>query len=230
MKTQLTLPQAILLLSLKDDTGTATGSFYRQSLAGAALTELIMRGAIEATDDKRPKIVSVNPAPIGEAFLDTCLQKIADASSPKSMKDWLFKLANTPRIIELVATPLKDQGILSEEKSKILGLFPVTKWPEANPGPERNLKAEMAAAMFTPVDSTPVDERLTTLIAISKHAGLLRLNFDKADLRAHKARIEQIVKGDMIAGQATEAAITAVKMTIIMAATMPAITAATTVT
>lgn len=230
MTSALTLPQAILLLSLKDDKGTVSTSFYKQALAGAALTELVMCGAIRISDEKKPKVLTVNSAFTGNTFLDSCLQKIAEANTPKPLKDWLFKFANTKNIIENVAAPLKEQGILSQEKSKILGLFPVTKWPEADPGPENNLKAEMAEAMFAPLDGGPVDERLTTLIALSKHAGLLPYNFDKADLRTHKSRIEQIAKGDMIAGEATEAAINAVKMMIILAATMPAITAATSAT
>lgn len=226
---ELTVPEAFLLLALNDEKGNITGSFYSQGLAGAALTELCLRGAIKANDDRKPKLHAVNTAPTGNTFLDECLQKIAGTKTPRPANGWVTKLTSIPKLVAKAAAPLCEAGILTEQKTKTLGIFPQTRWPEANPAPERTLKANMAAAMFG-VETAEVDARTTALIALSKHCDLLPRNFDKARLRLHKDRITKISKGDMIAGQATADVISAVRTMIMVAAIMPAITTTTIVT
>ena len=67
------------------------------------------------------------------------------------------------------------------------------------------------------------DEDIDDIIALADQTGLLRRNFDKAALKAHKARIKDIGKGGMEPTGATIAAIEAVQAALIAATTVAAV-------
>lgn len=70
MTPPLTLPQELLLLTLNDDTGRPKAGFYQPAIAGAAISELLLREEISLTEDKKPKIFPNSSAkPLGP-FLD----------------------------------------------------------------------------------------------------------------------------------------------------------------
>jgi len=60
------------------------------------------------------------------------------------------------------------------------------------------------------------------LVSLANSASLLRVVFDKKMLKARKARIEQIVNGD-ITGKAAQEAIQAMQAAVMVAVIMPAI-------
>ena len=166
---EITLPQAILLLTLDDKTGKTEDGYYQPALAGAALSELFLRGTIELEDDE---IVPLRHSQQLGAFLGQCDVEIGLASKRQTVSHWISALATQKDFIATLADELCHLGALSKEKTKVFGLFTRTVWPEASPTLEQSLKREMKTAMFKETGS--VDERLCLVIAFVSASAFLR--------------------------------------------------------
>jgi len=226
MATPLTLPQSLLLLTLKDESGRPKAGLYKPAIAGAGVSELLLRGLLSLTDEKKPKLVAA-PNPAGQGpFLDLILTAIADGKKQRDMQYWITKLGNHKDLIPTLAEELCKLGALTKETSKVFGLFTFTKWPEVSPKLESNLKIQLNKAIE---GTDKVDERSTVIIALAKAADVLRHNFDRDMLKSNKARIKSITEGNLLATGATKAAIkaaqAAITATIVAAAIVPTVTA-----
>ena len=220
--TTLTLPQALLLLTLKDETGRPKAGFYRPAIAGAGVSELLLRGLLTLTDEKKPKLI-LAPTPSSQGpFLDLLMETIAAGKKPRDMQYWVGRLGNHKRLIPTVAEELCELGALNKETSKLFGLFTQTSWPEASPKLESELKRQLEQAMSGTGD---VDERTSAIIALAKSADVLRHNFDRTLLKTNKARIKAITEGDLLAAGATQAVIAAIAVAATTAAIVGGVTA-----
>ena len=226
MKTPLTLPQSLLLLTLKDETGRPKAGFYKPAIAGAGVSELLLRGALTTTEDKKPRLIAATDAATQGPFLDLILTAIASSKKQRTMQEWIARLGSHKDLIPLLAEELCKLGALTKETSKVFGLFTLTSWPEASPKLESNLKIRLEKAIG---GTGKVDEQLSVIIALAKAADVLRHNFDRALLKSNKTRIEAITEGDLLATGATVAAVKAVQaaitVAIVVAAIVPAVTA-----
>lgn len=203
----ISLPQAILLLSLNDKTGKTEDGYYQPALAGAAIADLLLHRAIEFQSEDGTIVPLRHSRSMG-AFLDQCDAAIGAAPKPRDLTYWIAELANQKDFIATIADELCHLGALSKEKTSIFGLFTRTVWPEASPVLETSLKAEMATAMFE--GTGPVEERLCLAIGLSKSVDLLQYNFDPDLLNANQGRIDAIAAGDCLTSDATEAVVQAV--------------------
>ncbi|MHA7857003.1 MAG: GOLPH3/VPS74 family protein [Henriciella sp.] len=226
MNMDISLPQGLLLLSLNDATGRTEDGYYQPALAGAALADLMLRGAIELQLEPQSIIPLRHTLNLG-AFLGMCDEAIGGAAKRQDLSYWVSALANQKDFIATLADELCHLGALSREKTRVFGLFTRTIWPEASPVLETALKQEMAAAMF---ENGPIDERLCLTIALSKAVGLLDYNFDAADLAAHADRIASIAAGECLTLEATDAVVTAVNEAIRAANAVADSTTATIIT
>ncbi len=226
MNMDISLPQGLLLLSLNDATGRTEDGYYQPALAGAALADLILRGAIELQLEPQSIIPLRHTLNLG-AFLGMCDEAIGGAAKRQDLSYWVSALGNQKDFIATLADELCHLGALSREKTRVFGLFTRTIWPEASPVLETALKQEMAAAMF---ENGPIDERLCLTIALSKAVGLLDYNFDAADLAAHADRIASIAAGECLTLEATDAVVTAVNEAIRAANAVADSTTATIIT
>jgi len=222
---RLPLHEETLLLALRDDKGTiAPGTMYQQALAGALLAELMLQHRIDIDESGRKPLARViNPKPVGAPLLDECLEKVA-ASKPKRLDHWVSKFSGINRLKHRVAERLCDRGILHEEEGTILLLFTRRTYPETDPRPEQEIVERLRRTIFG--DGRDVDPRTVVLLSLADAAGILRVVFDKKELKARKARIEQVVNGEVM-GKAAKEAIQAVQAAIMVAAIMPAIISTT---
>lgn len=211
----LTLPQALVLLALRDEDGTFMGSWQKLVFAGAILSELYLRGILGSTGRKGKLVKVLTTRPTGSAALDDAVNLIACANKPKSLKRWVERLGNRSQSQRLLLEELIAMGALTSEQKKILLVFNATRWPEANGSYEAALKQNMADAMFT--NGADVSERIGTTICLANQANLLKRNFDREQLSAHKRRIKQITDGAGLANPATKSAISAVQGAIVAA-------------
>ncbi|MEL7033445.1 MAG: GPP34 family phosphoprotein [Pseudomonadota bacterium] len=207
----ISLPQAILLLSLNDETGKTEDGYYQPALAGAALAELFLSGTIELQDDPNAVIPLRHNATLG-AFLSMCDEAIGSASKPRDLNAWIAALANQKDFIATLADELCHLGALTREETRVFGLFSRTVWPEASPDLETALKADMAHAMFE--DHGPVDERLCLAIALANAVDLLSYNFPQEVLAQHAERIVAISAGNCLSSSSSEAVMAAVNRAI----------------
>ncbi|MEM8937027.1 MAG: GPP34 family phosphoprotein [Pseudomonadota bacterium] len=226
MTSPLTLPQALLLLTLQDESGSPKAGFYKPAIAGAAISELLLRGALTVSDAKKPELLITHSLDSQGAFLDLIMAEIAESKKPRDLQSWVTRLGNHKALVPTLADELCDLGALKKETSKLFGVFTRSTWPEASPRLESDLKDQLQAAI---TGDGGIDERLSVMIALADSADVLRHNFDRALLKTNKARIKAIKDGDLLATGATvasvEAARTAIMTTIVAGAVIPTVTA-----
>ena len=220
----LRLYEDVMLLALRNDKGTmAGGVMYQQAVGGALLAELILDGRVRAVTEGRKTYADVErSAPVGDAILDECLQKIIASTKRRTLLHWVQKFAAIKHLKHRVATGLVDRGILRSEEGRVLLIFSRRLYPELDPAAEQAIVARLSDVIFS--DTKAADARTTVLIALAQHSGLLKANLDRKRLKARRQRIEAIATGDAV-GKATRQAVEAVQAAVMVAAIMPAIIA-----
>jgi len=224
-QTNLFLHEEIMLLALRDEEGTiASGTMYQYAIGAAVLAELLLNKRIAVGESRRKKLVNlISSQPIGEPLIDQCLEKICNAKRRASLQTWVSRFAGVKNLKHRVAQQLCDRGILRATEDTIFLLFSRKIYPELNPVPERRLIERLRQAIFT--DSGDVDPRTVVLVSLANSTGLLKVVFDKKELKGRKARIKEIIDGE-ITGKAAKEAIQAMQAAIMVCCIMPAITTA----
>jgi len=223
MQNTLYLHEELMLLALRDDAGTVKSTqIIDYPLAAALLAELLLqkRIAIDPTRPKKQLVDLLDATPCGDPLLDEALMKIRDAGRRASLQTWVVRLTRLKKLKHRTAEQLCKRGILRADRDKVLLIFTRRIFPEVNPEPERKLVVRLRDAIFATAGE--VDSRTTVLIALAHHGGVLRNVFDKKELKAHKNRIKQITKGDLI-GDAAREALDAVQAAIMVAVIIPVI-------
>ena len=164
-----------------------------------------------------------NPLPVLNRVLDECLRRVVTSSKERSPADWISRFADLADLKGHIAVELCRRGILLEREDRILLLFRRTTYPTVDGEPERRVIERIEAA----VDGDPrdVDERTAVLIALADGGRLLKPVFGKTWVNERRARIERIVKDDLV-GNATRAAIAAFEAAMVAGAIGAVATAA----
>ena len=227
MNKQLYLHEEVMLLALKDEEGTiASGTNYQYALAGAVLAELLLSEKILVEERKKKKYaVLKDPTPVGDPVIDECLEKVVKAKKRQQLQTWVSRFSGVKDLKNRMACKLVERGILRVDEDKVLLLFTRKLYPEVNPEPERKMIKRLKEAIFT--ETEDIDPRTVVLVSLADSTGLLKVIFDKKELKAHKKRIEQVVNGD-VSGKATKEAIEAMQAAVLVACIMPAIIVTTT--
>ena len=226
MQNILFLHEEILLLALRDKEGTiASGTMYQYAIGAAVLAELLLSKRIEVEQSGKRKLVNlVSPSPLGEPLIDECLEKITRAKRRAVLQTWVSRFAGVTNLKHRIAQQLCRRGILRAAEDKVLLIFTRKIYPEVNPGPERELIGRLRHAIFT--DAGDIDPKTVVLVSLANSAGLLKVVFDKKELKGRKARIEKIVNGEIM-GKAAKDAIAAVQAAVMVACIMPAVMSTT---
>ena len=223
--TTLLLHEQILLLALRDEEGTiAPGTMYQYAIAGAILAELLLLNRIRLDSGKRKLVEVISPRPVGDPVSDECLKKIRDAKRRASLKTWVTRFASIRRLNHRIAERLCQRGILRADEGKVLLVFTRKIYPEVDPAPERELIEQLREAIFT--ENEGIEPRTVVLASLARSSNLLRIVFDKKELRRRKARLERIVNGE-ITGKAAQEAIEAMQAAVMAAAIIPAVVSST---
>ena len=221
MATQNTifLHEEVMLLALRDVEGTiAPGTMHQYAMGGAVLAELLLNHRIRVEESKKKLVNLVTSKPLGDPLLDECLEKIRSAKRRASLQTWVARLAGMRNFKHRVAERLCQRGILRADKDKVFLIFTRKIYPEIDPEPERQLVERLRTAIFT--DTTDVDPRIVVLLSLANSAGLLKAIFDRKKLKDRKARIAQIINGEMT-GKAAKEAIEAMQAAVMVGVIMP---------
>lgn len=224
---ELKLYESVMLLALCEEKGTISGTYINYISAASMLAELLLLNKIEVEDDRKKRVCVLDTSLTNDSLLDEMLTDISESRRQRDLQSWVQRLGASEKIKHKVAQVLVEHGIVKLEEQKVLWLFTQKVYPEVNPEPEQKLRAELRAAVLSPMDQ--LDVRLVVLLSLVKSARLLPQVFSKQELSESKARIDKIVSGESL-GEAAGAAITAVETAIMIAVMIPAITAATSVT
>ncbi len=208
-RSPLYLHEEVMLLSLRDQKGTVeSGAWYQQAIAGAILAELHLGRRI-AVEEGRKKLANVvNDEPFGEPVIDECLEKLATAKRRTTLRNWVHRFSGLRRLKHRVAAGLCERGILRADEDKILLIFRRKVYPEINPRPERQLIERLRKAILS--ESPRVAPRTAILVSLANSAGLLKVPFNRRELKTRKQRIKQLAQGELM-GKAVAEAIAAAK-------------------
>lgn len=215
---KLHLYEEVMLLALRDEAGTLATSYVEYAVAGAVFAELLLAGKVAVSDDKKKRVELIDATLVDDPIIDECLTILTSRTKSLPVQDLLPKFADIKDLKHKVARQLCERDILRAEQDKILFIFTRTTYPEVNPEPEQQILKRIHSAIFTQQDD--IDPNTMVLISLAKGAGLLEQNFDKKALKEHKARIEQIVKGEL-AGDATKEVIMAYETAVFIATIVP---------
>lgn len=211
----LTLYEEVLLLALDDEKGTtAVESGHDLGIGGAMLAELMLLDALRIGVDKKKLVDAVPRARVDDKLLAECLALVTAAKRRRSASDWVQKFAGLKDLKNRVARGLVVKGVLTEDRDRVLGIFPRTIYPARNPGPERAMIVRLERAVLT--DTDRVDERTLVIVAIARATDLLKKAIDKKLLKTRKARLKQLAEGQL-AGAATAEAVQAVTTAVMLA-------------
>lgn len=221
----LFLHEEIMLLALRDEKGTVEfGSRYNYAMGGAILADLLLAGRIAIEDGKKKLLNLATKKLMDDSVIDECRKKIASAKRRANAQTWVQRFSSLKKLHHRVAQGLCKRGILRADEDKVLLIFRRQIYPELNPQPERKLIERLRKAIFG--DSRSIDPRTVTLISLANAANLLRIPFDKKDLKKRKKRIDQIINGEMM-GKATKQAVEAAQAAVMVACVLPAVTVTT---
>jgi hypothetical protein len=220
------IAEDLLLLLYDDETGKPiTGSpGLDYALAGAVLIELTLLGKTDITvagDGVKPgRLKVLDASPTGDAILDERLAFVVDKSG-KRPKDQIGRLSKKLR--DQLLARLAERGVLDQSEGKVLGLFPVTRWPAKDARHEAEVRSKLESVLK--VGTTP-DERTGALIALLSALNVVpKVVTDAVDKKALKQRAKQIADSDW-AADAVKKAVTemqaAVTAAIVVASTSAA--------
>lgn len=227
MPDDLYLHEESLLLALRDHDGKiAMGTQYGFALGGAILAELLLSERVVVEEDRKRKFLRlIDDTPFGDEILDECLTKVSQSPRRAQLSNWVSRFAHLKQLKNRIGLGLCRKGILKATEDRVLWLFRRKLFPEVNPAPERRVLKRLEAAIFGKASS--VTPRTTVLLSLMNSSGVLKVNFDRKELKKQKKRIEQIINGDL-AGRATKEAIQAMQAAVIVAAVLPSIISTTT--
>ncbi|MFD9539154.1 GPP34 family phosphoprotein [Streptomyces sp. NPDC060022] len=216
----VTLGEEIMLLSLDDESGVAK---ERQSagwaVAGGTLLELVMAGRV-SVDGGRIAVTGTEST--GTGLLDEQLRLIAvwaaKRRKPPKVTEWLTR--DQSKAVRATIESLRERGLVGEEQHKVLGVFPVRRFPEADGAVERELRDRLSRVVL---HGEEPDARSAGLIALIHAAKLHRLAFPDLPKGKVSPRMEEVMEGQW-AGESVRTAIRT------MQAAMVAVTVATAVT
>lgn len=185
------LAEQLLLLFLDDEKGSEQATLGADpGLAGALLLDLTR---LDALDEQDGELVAVDGAALGHPVLTDAHRAIADDEQRRDAKGWVGRLPTALKPMkERIAGRLVEQGVLTEERRKVLGLFKTTRFPEANPGPERELRERLRAILTSERQPTPED---AMLIGLLRPYDLPQRLVPKDRRKDAKARAEEVAEG-----------------------------------
>ncbi|MEV4014450.1 GPP34 family phosphoprotein [Nonomuraea angiospora] len=211
----VTIAEELLLLAYNDEKGTqlVAGTQLDPALAGALLAELAVNGRLELSDKK---VTVKDLSPLGDSELDATLARIAEEGKERKPAWWVQRLQSA-KLRKRLLTRLAESGVLTEQRGKVLGVFPTTRWPEASPDVEAAVRDRVAGALA----GADPDARTAVLIAIAHAAKLDRKAFPEAS----KQRVKEIAEGAWTADAVAQTIAAIHAATAVIAATVAATTA-----
>lgn len=204
------IAEDLLLLLTADDSGklAADGTNVNIALGGALLAELslLMRVDVAGSDEqvREGRLAVRDSSPTGDGVLDEALATVGhkEGKKPQSVVATLGKRVR-PRLYERLA----EGGLVRAEQGRILGIFPVHRWPAEHADHETALRADVLTALrhgaTTDARTRALISLLCALKAVHKAVASESVGLSRRELNERAKRIA----GDDWVGKAVRSAI-----------------------
>jgi hypothetical protein len=196
----LSLPEQIVLLALRDDKGTPEfrATMHKYAIGGAILAELAFGGHVRIGEDKKNLVEPLAAFTLADPVLEECRAAVAGATRRKSAGAWVTRFARIRRLRHRVAEGICRRGILKDSEEQILLVFTRKAYPTTDPAPERLLLERMREAVLG--DGDGLDPRTALVVALAHAAKMLGIYFGWKELWRRRARLKRIASGEPIDG------------------------------
>ena len=167
----LTMLEDVVLLSVDEKTGHMRssrefGTAY--ALVGAVFFDLALARKID-TDTEEIQILDTTPT--GNPVLDRFQAEMRSRPGVKTVRGWIEAMFQAKADLEGQALALLiDRGILRHEKSKLLWIIDVERFPLVNNQPQEHVKVRLTRAVLG--DEIP-ETRDIMLVSLAEPCGLL---------------------------------------------------------
>jgi golgi phosphoprotein 3 len=199
----LTMLEEVVLLAVDEKTGglrSAREFATAYALVGAVFFDLALAGKIDTDTDA---IRIVNPTPTGNATLDRVLADMARRPDLKTVKQWIEEIFLRKDDLEGEALrSLIARGILRHEKSKLLWIIDVERFPLADNKPQQHVKLRLAQAILS--DEIPATRDIM-LVSLAEPCGLLGYVLSESELAARRDRIRMLCNLETISRKVADA-------------------------
>ena len=199
----LTMLEEVVLLAVDERTGNLRstrefGTAY--ALVGAVFFDLALARRID-TDTETIHIIDTTPT--GNATLDRVLAEMAKRPDLTTVRQWIEEIFLHRRDLEGEALfSLIASGVLRHEKSKLLWIIDVERFPLVNDQPRQHVKTRLAHAILS--DEIP-DTRDIMLVSIAEPCGLLPYVLSDHQVENRQERIRMLSNLETISRKVTAA-------------------------
>jgi len=199
----LSMLEEVVLLAVDERTGNLRstrefGTAY--ALVGAVFFDLALARKID-TDTEAIRIIDTTPT--GNATLDRVLAEMARRPNLTTVREWIEEIFHRRQDLEGEAlASLIAQGILRHEKSKLLWIIDVERFPVVDDSRQRHVKQRLQHAILS--DEIP-DTRDIMLLSIAEPCGLLSYVLSDEQIEARKERIRALSNLETISRKVTAA-------------------------
>ena len=186
----LTMLEEVVLLAVDEKTGSLRstrefGTAY--ALVGAVFFDLALARKID-TDLETVQIVDRRPT--GNAMLDCVLAHMATRPDLTTVRDWIEEIFQRRDDLEGEAlNSLIEQGVLRHEKSKLLWIIDVERFPLVDDKPQQDVRVRLAGTILA--DDIPATRDIM-LVSIAEPSGLLEYVLSESALAARATRIQML--------------------------------------
>jgi len=199
----LTLPEELLLLALNERKGTtslsaAPGLPY--GLVGGCLMELALLGRVRLDDGT---LVPVGGPKIDDDVLERVLERLEAATRFQRLDHWLAGSSlEAGWIRRVLLDRLVGRGILRREESRVLRIFPRTRYPELDARPELEIRRRLRAVLG---GASAPDGRTAALVVLVHACGMVGEVVPKAERREARSRAQEIAGRNPVGGAIADA-------------------------
>jgi Golgi phosphoprotein 3 len=199
----LTMLEEVVLLAVDERNGNLRstrefGTAY--ALVGAVFFDLALSRKID-TDTETIRIVDRTPT--GNPITDRVLAQMSQRPDLLTVRDWIEELFLQHDDLEGEALgSLIASGVLRHEKSKLLWIIDVERFPLVDNKPHQHVKLRLAHAIRS--NEIP-DPRDIMLVSVAEACGLLGYILSDAELKGRTERIQVLTGLETISRKVREA-------------------------
>jgi Golgi phosphoprotein 3 len=199
----LTMLEEVVLLAVDEKSGClrSTREFATAyALVGAVFFDLALARKIDTCTEE---VHIIDRGSTGNATLDRVLAHMASRPDLKTVRSWIEEIFQRRDDLEGAALEsLIAQGILRHEKSKLLWVIDVERFPLADNEPQQDVRVRLSRAILS--DAIP-QTRDIMLVSIAEPCGLLGYVLSESALALRWPRIQMLCNLETISRKVTEA-------------------------
>jgi golgi phosphoprotein 3 len=199
----LTMLEEVVLLAVDEQTGnlrSAREFSTAYALVGAVFFDLALARKLD-TDTESIQIIDRSPT--GNATLDRVLHLMESMPQLTTVREWIEHMFHQRGDLEGEAlASLTAQGIIRHEKSKLLWIIDIERFPLVNNVPQQDVRQRLRDTVLS--DGIP-DSRDIMLVSIAEPCGLLGYVLTDAQVQARRQRIHMLCGLETISRKVTAA-------------------------